>query len=65
MSLYWRQFLVYLDAFTWLMNEESEKGRTSNMKNDLRAMVKEPRLVERKKRMVEQARERNKRFKKK
>lgn len=56
MRLTWRQFLVYLDSFTWLLREESEEGRGKNRRDDLRAMTSDPRVVETKRSMVEETR---------
>ncbi|MDB5344266.1 MAG: hypothetical protein JWP89_2643 [Schlesneria sp.] len=44
MRLTWRRFEVYLDAFSWLLQEESEDGRKKNRLWDLRAMREEPRM---------------------
>ncbi len=52
MKLTWRQFWVYIDAFTYLLREESEDGRVENKTDDLRAMSQEPRLKERKRLML-------------
>jgi len=54
MKLTWRQFWVYIDAFTWLLREESEEGRTKNKTDDLAAMTKVPSLKERKRKLVEE-----------
>ncbi len=53
MKLSWRQFLVYLDSFTWLVREESEEGRKDNYKDDLKAMQEIPELAGAKDAMVE------------
>lgn len=55
MSLTWRQFHAYLDAFTWLLREETEDGRRKNYKADLIEMTQNPKMVEWKKRLVEDA----------
>jgi hypothetical protein len=44
MSLTWRQFGTYLDAFGWLMNEQTEDGKRENRTNDLHAQMKDPRV---------------------
>jgi hypothetical protein len=44
MRLTWRQFHVYLDAFTWILQEEDDKGKAKNRLWDLRAMAQEPRM---------------------
>ena len=46
MKLTWRQFNVYLDAFTWILQEESKEGQQKNRLYDLRAMAEEPRMKE-------------------
>jgi hypothetical protein len=53
MKLTWRQFWVYIDAFIYLLREESEDGRRENKTDDLRAMLTVPELKERKRKMVE------------
>jgi hypothetical protein len=52
MRLSWRQFWVYIDAFTWILREDSEDGRKENRNDDLRAMTKMPGLKERKRKLV-------------
>lgn len=42
MKLTWRQFNVYLDASTWINNEQSEDGQRKNKVNDLNAQGKDP-----------------------
>ncbi len=37
MKLSWRQFQIYLDAFTWIVREETDEGRAENAKADLEA----------------------------
>ncbi len=54
MNLTWRQFWVYIDAFVWLLREESEEGRKDNATDDLLAMTKVPGLKERKSKLVEE-----------
>ena len=44
MQLTWRQLHVYLDAFTWILQEETKEGQQKNRVLDLRAMTHEPRL---------------------
>lgn len=55
MALTWRQFHVYLDAFTFLLQEETDDGRAKNRTWDLRAMAEEPRMKDWKKAEVEKA----------
>lgn len=64
MGLTWRQFGVYMDAFTWLAREQSEKGRQENARDDLEAMSKIPEVKERKQKMVLEAKERVRKAKK-
>jgi len=54
MRLSWRQYLVYLDSFTWLLREESEDGRQKNAKADMHAQAADPRVREHKRKMLEQ-----------
>jgi hypothetical protein len=53
MQLTWRQFWVYVDAFIFLLREESEEGRKENKTDDLRAMVDVPELKKRKRKLLE------------
>lgn len=65
LKLTWRQFWLYIDAFTFLLREETDEGRTQNKTDDLRAMTGDPRLKERKRKMVEETKrdvEKHKRF---
>lgn len=57
MKLTWRQFQVYLDSFSWLMNEQGEDGKQKNRTNDLRAMVNNPEAKERKQSMLQETKE--------
>jgi hypothetical protein len=54
MGLTWRQFWVYIDAFIFLLREESEDGRTENKTADLQAIVGNPILKERKRKLLEE-----------
>jgi hypothetical protein len=58
MNLSWRQFGVYLDSFTWLIREQSEKGRQQNAKDDLLTMASNPLVKAKKAQMVEETKER-------
>ena len=54
MRLTWRQFGVYLDAFTWLLREEAGgDGPMENRKDDRAAAALVPELRDRQKRLVE------------
>jgi hypothetical protein len=64
MRLPWRVFETYLDAFTWLLREESEDGQKENKRDDLRAMTQDPRFKDRKDRIVRDVKEKLKRVKK-
>ena len=55
MRLTWRQFHVYLDAFTWALQEEDDKGRAKNRLWDLQAATREPRMKDWKKGEIEKA----------
>lgn len=57
MGLTWRQFHVYLDAFTWLMNEQSEDGQKKNRRYDLEARAQETRCKAWKTSLVEETKE--------
>lgn len=57
MNLSWRQFGVYLDSFTWLLREQTEKGRTQNAKDDLVTMSNNPLVKARKAQMIEETKE--------
>lgn len=57
MHLSWRQFGVYLDSFTWLIREQTEKGRMQNAKDDLISMSKNPLAKARKAQMIEETKE--------
>ena len=58
MNLFWRQFGVYLDSFTWLVREQTEKGRMQNAKDDLTSMSKNPLVKAKKAQMIEETKER-------
>lgn len=55
MKLTWRQFHVYLDAFSWILQEESEDGRQKNRRWDLKLAAKDPKMKEWKSAEVEKA----------
>lgn len=54
MGLTWRQFAVYLDAFGWLMNEQSDDGKKKNKLYDMRATANDPKLKKRKETLLEE-----------
>lgn len=58
MRLSWRQFGVYLDSFTWLIREQTEKGRMQNAKDDLISMSSNPLVKAKKAQMIEETKER-------
>lgn len=58
MNLSWRQFGVYLDSFTWLLREQTEKGHAQNAKDDLTAMVHNPLAKAKKAKMLEETKSR-------
>ena len=64
MQLSWRQFLVYIDSFTWLLREQTEQGRIDNARDDLLAMSRDPRIKERKQKMVDETKQKVARLKK-
>lgn len=58
MNLSWRQFGVYLDSFTWLVREQTERGRMQNAKDDLLSMANNPLVKAKKAHMIEETKER-------
>jgi len=58
MSLSWRQFGVYLDSFTWLIREQTEKGHAQNAKDDLISMSNNPLVKAKKEQMIEETKSR-------
>lgn len=58
MQLSWRQFGVYMDSFTWLLREQTEKGKAQNARDDLISMGRDPRVKARKEEMIRETKER-------
>lgn len=58
MQLSWRQFGVYMDSFTWLLREQTDKGRAQNARDDLASMAGNPRVKARKEEMIKETKER-------
>lgn len=63
MRLTWRQFLTYMDTFTWSTREEHEEGRRKNKADDLYTMLQVPELKERKQKMLDDVHERLRKIK--
>lgn len=55
MSLTWRQFHIYLDAFTWVLQEQSDEGRLKNQIWDLQLTRSDPRMKTWKEQEIERA----------
>jgi hypothetical protein len=55
MRLTVRQVWVYVDAFTWLLREESEEGVKKNNLADLRLIAGDERFKKRKERILADA----------
>jgi len=55
MRLTWRQFHVYLDAFTWVLQEETEEGKAKNRLWDLRFVKDDSRVKAWKQAEIEKA----------
>ncbi len=54
LRLHWRQFGVYLDAFTFWLREESEDGRQENAEADIRAKRGSPEWKAAKQRLTQE-----------
>lgn len=59
MRLTWKQYELYLDAFTYLLNQESEKGRQQNVLWDAIALSADPDFQSEREKIIEKT----KRFK--
>jgi hypothetical protein len=58
MGLSWRQFGVYMDSFTWLLREQTDKGRAQNARDDLTSMSRNPQVKAKKEEMIRETKER-------
>lgn len=55
MNLTWRQFETYLDAFTYLVREESEKGRQKNAFDDAMMLSEDEGFQSERQKAIEQS----------
>jgi len=54
----YRQFETYLDAYTYLLREESDEGRKANRRDDMKALAEDEEIAAMKERELQKAKER-------